>query len=176
MTEATRPQPTAPRGLFSVAQIQHVLRVEFGRAQRYRYPLVCLLVGVDQLGSLRDRFGYEIKEEALGAVVSLLQKSTRSSDFLGRTADDRLMAVIPHTPIAGARSLAERLRRAVSGIEIARAQGAMPITLSLGLSSNQAEGLLYFDALLAAAEAALADASAAGGDRLCERSPRSPVA
>jgi diguanylate cyclase (GGDEF)-like protein len=175
MPEATRPESTTPRGLFSVAQIQHVLRVEFGRAQRYRYPLVCLLVAVDQLGGLRDRFGYEIKEEALAAVVSLLQRSTRSSDFLGRTADDRLMAVIPHTSLAGARALAERLRRGAATLEIARAKGATPITLSLGLSSNQTEGVLYYDALLSAAESALADASAAGGDRLCERAPRAPT-
>ncbi len=176
MSEATRPQPTAPRGLFSVAQIQHVLRVEFGRAQRYQYPLVCLLVAVDQLGSLRDQFGYEVKEEVLGAVVSLLQKSTRSSDFLGRTADDRLMAVIPHTPLAGARALAERLRRGAGELEIARAKSATPITLSLGLSSNQPGGILYFDALLSAAEAALSEASAGGGDRICERAPRAPFA
>lgn len=175
MSETTRPQPTAPRGLLSVAQIQHVLRVEFGRAQRYRYPLVCLLVAIDQLGSLRDRYGYEVKEEVLAAVVQLLQKSTRSSDFLGRTADDRLMAVIPHTPLAGARALAERLRRGARELEIARARESAPITLSLGLSSNQPDGILYFDALLSAAESALAEASAAGGDRLCEKAPRAPV-
>lgn len=176
MSESIRSQTSAPRGLYSVAQIQHVLRIEFGRAQRYRYPLVCLLISIDQLGSLRDLFGYEIKEEVLSAVVALLHKSTRTSDFLGRTADDRLMAVIPHTSLAGARVLAERLRRNARELEIARAPNATPITLSLGLSANQPAGLLYFDAVLSAAEAALSEASSAGGDRLCERMPEAPAA
>src|SRR5260221_2996620 len=86
------------RGLFSVAQIHHLLRVEFNRSQRHHYPLACLVLAVDRLESLRDRHGYDAKERVLDGIVSLLREATRSSDYLGRTADDRLMAVVP-TPI-----------------------------------------------------------------------------
>ena len=45
MPDTTRPEARTKgredgRSLYSVAQIQHVLRVEFTRAQRYRYPIV----------------------------------------------------------------------------------------------------------------------------------------
>ena len=66
VTRSSRPE--GGRSLFSVAQIQHVLRIEFGRAQRYRYPLVCLVLSIDQLGALRDRHGYDAKEALFEAI------------------------------------------------------------------------------------------------------------
>jgi diguanylate cyclase (GGDEF)-like protein len=172
--------------LFSVAQIQHVLKIEHGRAQRYRYPLVCLAIAIDQLGALRDQHGYESKECVLEAVVALLQEATRSSDFLGRTADDRLVAIIPHTNAAGARVLAQRLldqARALtfapsssgpSGPSVLGGLGGLAgarVTLSIGVSSSESEGSMYHDQLYTAAETALSEASAAGGDRCVERPP-----
>lgn len=162
-------RPDGGRSLFSVAQIQHVLRIEFGRAQRYRYPLVCLVLSIDQLGALRDRHGYDAKESVFEAVVDLLEEATRGSDFLGRTADDRLLAVIPHTGLAGARSLVERLLRDARRLDLPAPATGARLTLSVGLTSNEREGLMYHDALLTAAEAAHAEAAAAGGDRAVEK-------
>jgi diguanylate cyclase (GGDEF)-like protein len=169
------------RSLYSVAQIQHVLRVEFGRAQRYRYPIVCLMLAIDQLGALRDRHGYEAKELVFDKVVGLLTDATRASDFLGRTADDRLLAVLPHTGGEGARQLAARLfgevRRMVLDAPLENAR----VTLSIGAASNEpgpagapeeGAGVMFHDALLQAAESALAEASAAGGNQLVEKNPR----
>ena len=160
------------RALFSFAQIQHVLRVEFGRAQRYRYPLACLVLAIDQLGTIRDLAGYDAKERVVEGVIALLEQATRSSDFLGRTADDRLIAVIPHTTPDGARALAERLIEGVRGLEPAGSPTA--VSLSVGGCTNADPAVMYFDALLGAAQAALDEAIGAGGDRFVERTPQSP--
>ena len=89
-------QNDADNSLFSLAQIQHLMRVEFNRAQRYGYAISCLMIAVDRLGHLRDMYGYDSKEEIVDTMIRLLKTETRSSDFLGRMADDRLLAVIPH--------------------------------------------------------------------------------
>jgi diguanylate cyclase (GGDEF)-like protein len=163
------------RGLFSVAQIQHVLRVEFARSQRYGYPMSCMLIAVDQLGSVRDRSGYEAKEEIMDAVVDLLKHSTRDSDFLGRTADDRLMAVIPHTNAEGAHVLGVRLVEGVRAREFPHVvEGSAPITLSIGIAVHERSSAMFFDSLLETAEAALAEAIGAGGDRCIERDADAP--
>lgn len=164
-----------PRGLYSVAQIQHILRIEFARAQRYRYPLACLLVAIDPLESVRDAHGYEVKEEVVASVVERLAQLTRSSDFLGRTADDRLMAVVPHASVEGARALAKRLISGVRESPVAHLPQPIPVTLSVGFACSQVETSLYFDTLLSSAEAALTEAIAAGGDRAIERVPLGPV-
>jgi diguanylate cyclase (GGDEF)-like protein len=162
------------RRLFSVAQIQHVLRTEFGRSQRYQYPLSVVVVSVDQLGAVRDRLGYEVKESVVDAVVRLLADSTRSSDFLGRTPDDRLLAVVPHTDASGARMLAERLVAGARGLAVADARGER-FTLSIGATSTGQGEPLFHDVLLTAAEAAQAEAAALGGDRLVARPPLPPA-
>lgn len=167
MSQPRRERSTAPRTVFSVAQIQHVLRVEFSRAARYRYPLSCLSIAVDQLGALRDEQGYEAKEAALEAVVALLVEITRSSDFLGRFADDRLLAVLPHTPADGARLLAGRLL--ASAHERPVVPGRERLTLSIGGATIGEGTALFHDQLLAASETALAEAAASGGDRFVAR-------
>lgn len=162
---------SAGRSLFTLAQIQHLMRVEFNRAQRYEYPIVCMMIGVDRLGHLRDLHGFEAKEEILDGVVGLLKANTRSSDFLGRMADDRLLAVVPHTPPEGAQSLAERVMVGARDLQFASGDASLQITLSIGASHNSGGSTLFFDAMLASAEEALSEASAQGGDRYSVLAP-----
>jgi diguanylate cyclase (GGDEF)-like protein len=169
MTENT--YNDSDRSLFSLAQIQHLMRVEFNRAQRYSYPIICMMIGVDRLGHLRDLYGYEAKEEILAAVVGLLKSETRSSDFLGRMADDRLLAVVPHTSPEGAEVLAGRLLDGVQAIDFASDGRTIQISLSIGASFNEGSSTLFFDALLQSAEDGLNEAAGAGGNRFVARAP-----
>ncbi|MEE2938902.1 MAG: GGDEF domain-containing protein [Planctomycetota bacterium] len=170
---------SADKSLFSLAQIQHLMRVEFSRAQRYGYPISCLMIAVDRLGHLRDMYGYEAKEEIIDSLVGLLKNATRNSDFLGRMADDRLLAVVPHTGPTGIRSLSSRLVEQVHQLEFDSDGRRIPITVAIGGSYDGSdEGgepadqrTMFFDALLQAAEEALDEAVAAGGDRVLFLTP-----
>jgi len=171
--------PLAPappgRALLSSAQIHHVLRVEFGRARRHAYPVACLVIAIDRLELLRDRHGYEAKERVVDAVVALLRRATRSSDSIGRTPDDRLIAIVPHAQGDGARVLGQRILELAREIRIDRVGEPFETSLSIGSASTQGGLTIYHDALLAAAEAALADAVAAGGGRFAERESAAPA-
>ena len=158
-------------GLFSLSQIMHLMRIEFGRAQRYHYPLAVLVIGVDRLGYLRDLYGYESKEAVLDEVARLLQAESRTCDFLGRLADDRLMAVVPHTPVEGLKVLAERLLKGVRAIQFESDGKRIPIAVSIGGASMSDAQTLFVDQLVGAAERALEEAASAGGDRYLHRDP-----
>jgi diguanylate cyclase (GGDEF)-like protein len=160
-------RPREERSLFSFAQIQHLLRVEFGRARRYGYPLSLLCVAIDQLGALRDQLGFEGKEAVVEEVTRELFALTRSSDSIGRTPDDRLIALLPHTDPAGRDVLARRVLQSVRELDPAAARGEH-LTVSLGAASTRREQPVFHDELLQAAEAALSEASAGGGDRLVQ--------
>lgn len=167
-SRSSSPERSPSPGLFSMTQIRHLMRVEFSRAQRYRYPLACLVLTVDDLERVRDTEGYDAKEALLESVIALLQRETRVCDYLGRLADDRLMAVLPHTPADGARAAAERLlaaARAGAGAD------GRATTLSVGGSAYQDDNTLFFDALLEAAEDAVRDAELGGGDRYVAHVP-----
>lgn len=152
-------------GLFTLTQIRHLMRVEFGRAQRYTYPVTCMMIEVDRLGYLRDLYGYDLKEAVLDDVVTLLQQETRTCDYLGRQVDDRLMAVMPHTDDAGARSAAERLLRSVRELAFEVDGRTLQITITIGSACFRDGNALFFDQLVDGAEAALDQAGSAGGNR-----------
>ncbi|MEL6427811.1 MAG: GGDEF domain-containing protein [Planctomycetota bacterium] len=170
---------SSEKSLFSLAQIQHLMRVEFNRAQRYDYPISCLMVAVDRLGHLRDMYGYEAKEEIIDAIVELLKGATRSSDFLGRLADDRLLAVVPHTGKTGVESMCGRLLEATKGIHFANQDRTIPVSISIGAASDgsehgpsaKGERTMFFDTLIQTAEDALNDAIEDGGSRLVVLDP-----
>jgi len=174
MNDSTTRAAADGRRLFSVAQIQHVLRTEFGRSQRYKYPVSVIVLAIDQLGAVRDRAGYDAKEAIVEGVLGLLFASTRSSDYLGRTPDDRLIAVIPHTDEAGVCTLAERLVAEARALVVGGAQSER-ITLSIGSTSSRDGEPLFHDVLWTAAEAAQSEATTAGGDRFVARPPVQPA-
>jgi len=158
-------------GVFSLSQIRHLMRVEFGRAQRYGYPLCCLVLSVDRLDSLRDLYGYEFRETVLEAVIELLQEETRTCDYLGRLMDDRLMAILPHTTAEGAQASARRILAAAQKLSFQPQGAPLRVTLSIGISHYEDDNTLFFDSLVEAAEAALGEANRAGGDRFVHRVP-----
>ncbi len=157
--------------VFSLTQIRHLMRVEFSRAQRYGYPVSCLVCGIDRLENLRDLYGYEFRESVLVDVVDLLQNATRTCDYLGRLMDDRLMAILPHTTREGAEVAARRLIAAAHGLVFEADGHRVSVTLSAGISHFENDNTMFFDSLVEAAELALVEAAEEGGDRFIYRSP-----
>ena len=155
-------------GLFTPAEIERLMRIEFDRAQRHKYPIVCMMIGVDRLGALQDLYGYESKDEILQGVIALLRSATRDSDYIGCLQDDHLLALFPHTAPETGALLARRLLAGAKKLRFDRDGRSLRISLSVGISHNRHEGTLSFDTLLQVAEEGLNVADAAGGDRFCE--------
>lgn len=156
------------QGLFSPREVEELMRVEFARAQRHKYPVVCMAVGVDRLVQLADLYGYESKEEVLRAVVSVLRAETRDSDFLCLRQDDRLVALFPHTaPELGA-FLAKKLLAAIKKQRFERDGRQLRVTLSIGVAHNRHEKAISFETLVRVAEEGLSVADQGGGDRYVE--------
>ena len=166
---------SSPKGpgsnVFSLTQIRHLMRVEFGRAQRYGYALSCMVVGCDRLERLRDIYGYALKETVLEDVVELLRGATRNCDYLGRMLDERLMGILPHTDPAGARTAGERLLKAARSLQFDAGGNEIRVTLSIGLATFAEQNTMFFDSLVQAAERAYAKAAREGGDRLLVGNP-----
>ena len=102
-------------------------------------------------------------------LIDQLKRATRSSDFLGRSADDRLVVLLPHTTRAGARLLAARLIENTGALTFEHGGESARVSISIGLASSEGETALFHDALFQSAESALSEATAAGGARFLER-------
>ncbi|MBI5361745.1 MAG: GGDEF domain-containing protein [Planctomycetes bacterium] len=158
----------AVHGLFSPSEVEELMRVEFARAERHKYPVVCMALGVDRLAQLADLYGYESKEEVLRAVVSVLRAETRDSDFLCLRQDDRLVALFPHTAPEFGAFLAKKLLAAIKKQRFERDGRQLRVTLSIGVAHNRHEKAISFETLVRVAEEGFAVADQGGGDRLVE--------
>ena len=163
MSEFSSKSDSPGSHVFSLTQIRHLMRVEFGRAQRYDYPLSCVVVACDRLDHLRDLYGYSLKESVVEDVVELLRGSTRNCDYLGRLLDDRLMAILPHTDHMGAKTACARLLKAARRLSFEGGGNPIRITLSVGLATYADGNTMFFDSLVGSAESAHARAAKAGG-------------
>lgn len=156
------------QGLFSAGEIEGLMRVEFDRARRHKFPLVFMRIAVDRLDQLHDLYGMEAQDEILRAVTQSLRDSMRDSDHLGMTSDERFLAVFPHTTPETGQILARRLIASARKMRFDRDGRSLRISLSIGVAHNRDEAATSFETLLAVAEDGLAVADAGGGDRFVE--------
>lgn len=163
MSDGMRDGGRLETGLFSYTQILHLLKIEFSRARRYQYQLSCVLLEVDRLGALGDLHGAEVRDRVEAAVAELLNRYSRSCDFVGRLGE-RFVTVLPHTDAKGAQLLAQRVHDRVARLDV-RADGrALRISASVGVATQDGDESIFFDTVLKRAEEALAGVVARGGD------------
>ena len=102
------------------------------------------------------------KDEALEAFGDILKRQTRDSDIAGRYGGEEFLAILPSSNAEGARQYAERVRESLARHEL---PSGTRITVSAGVAVS---GPTMNDAseLVRAADAALYQAKAAGGNRV----------
>lgn len=145
---------------------------EFTRATRYRHPLSVLVLSVDGVPDLRRTHGAGALESLMAQAMEATRRATREVDVPFRLAVDQIGVLFPETDVAGARSVAERLRAQIRRLLVkpptADDRPALPLkaTCSIGVADGPREGLQSGGELLAAAIAALEAARRQGGDRV----------
>lgn len=152
--------------LFSQAQILHLMKNEFARARRHGVPLGCVLLQVDRLAQLVDLHGAELRQVVRSAIGQLVREKTRGADLLGMTNEDRYLLVLPHTNLAQTRIVALRLHQMFGLYEIAVDGRQLALSLSIGITASGEHQAMFFDTLVAQAEAALDFALGEGGNRV----------
>ncbi len=150
-------------GLFSYTQILHLLKIEFSRARRYQYQLSCVLVEIDRLGALGDLHGSHVRDEVESSVADLLNRYSRSCDFVGRLGE-RFVIVLPHTDAKGAQLLAQRLHDRVAELDVRVDERPLRISASVGVATQDGDESIFFDTVLKRAESALGEVLSRGGD------------
>ena len=159
-------------GLHNRRHFDSHLKEELLRARRYGTALSLLLVDLDGLKPLNDRYGHEAGDEALKMIARVLKATCRATDIVARVGGDEFTVLAPFTSAAVAVELAERVRAKISAT-------ALPwghVTASIGIADLVQTGVSHPEALLAAADRALYEAKAAGRDRSSLAPPSSAPA
>lgn len=133
---------------------------ELARQKRYQIPLSILLLDFDRFKSINDKYGHEIGDKALCALVLACENVLRQIDVLVRWGGDEFLVLLPSTGEKGAASAAERLREAIAGARITLDNGeALEFTVSIGVATAEGESVTK---LLRRADAALYEAKRLG--------------
>src|SRR5437763_8765578 len=98
-------------GLFNRYHFDATMTREIARCRRYGVPLSLLLVDVDRLKLLNDRWGHHAGDQALSRVAVAIQKSLRGTDIAARLGGDEFAIILPDTDAVAGLILATRIRR-----------------------------------------------------------------
>ena len=153
-------------GLHNYRYFRERLEEEFARAVRYRLPLACMIIDVDDFKSVNDTFGHLTGDSVLRELANRTRHSVRKNDIVARYGGEELVAILPQTSLEGARQQAERLRVHVSGEPYKDLPPDKRITVSIGVVILDLDKMANADALIHEADAALYEAKGSGKDQV----------
>src|SRR5437588_12980208 len=146
-------------GLFNRYHFEATLKREAARCLRHRSPLSLLLLDVDGLKAVNDRWGHQRGDQMLARVAGAIRDSLRGCDIGSRYGGDEFAVILPDTDARAARLVAERICA-----KAAASDASINVTVSGGLTelSPAATGASEVR-LIAAADRAVYVAKGCGG-------------
>ncbi len=138
---------------------------EFSRAQRHLTPLAVLSMDLDRFKNINDNYGHAAGDEVLKRFTKTVNHFLRVTDVFARLGGEEFCLLLPHTDMAGAKVLAERIMAAVRDTPVLVGTDNIHYTISSGLSTKTPT-TLSFDELLKQSDQALYQAKSAGRNRV----------
>ncbi|MDD3482865.1 biofilm regulation diguanylate cyclase SiaD [Azovibrio restrictus] len=142
------------------------IKEETERANRKQAPYSLGILDVDHFKAINDQFGHETGDKVLCEIGLAIQDALREYDLCGRWGGEEFLIMLPETPVAFARQVAERVCLGIKEVRVNLHQEGCtpPISASLGLTQYRFGE--SFSEALNRADTALLQAKAAGRDRL----------
>jgi len=153
-------------GLYNQRYFRRRLVEETSRATRYKTPLACMFVDVDDFKSVNDRFGHLTGDGVLKELGLRTLRMTRANDIVARYGGEEIVILLPQTDYDGAITQSQRLLRTISGQPFPGLPPEIAVTVSIGLAMFDPDLGTDGESLLARADAALYIAKARGKNRV----------
>ncbi|MDR7040525.1 diguanylate cyclase (GGDEF)-like protein [Methylobacterium sp. BE186] len=157
-------------GALSRRAFRDELSRTFALALRHRHELSCIMLDVDRFKVVNDEHGHPVGDLVLAAAAAACREELRKSDVLGRLGGEEFAVLLPHTGLASALKVAEKLRSAIARLEIPTPRGSIKVTASFGITALDGS-VGSPDTLLKHADAALYLAKDDGRNRCVEWRP-----
>lgn len=153
-------------GLYNRRHFGKVIEQLFSESQRYDTDVACVMIDLDGYKQLNDSFGHQIGDQILVVAAKVISGNMRKMDVAARYGGDEFVLLLPRASAEEAGRVAQRIRdefRQASAILLRRNEG---VGMSIGVASMQTDSPHNTDQLIAAADAALYGAKAAGRNRV----------
>lgn len=122
-------------GIWNKRAFRRQLPQEVERARVYNVPLSLLIFDVDEFKQINDTFGHTVGDVVLSELCGAVRETLRPPDVFARFGGDEFSVILPHTDIAGARAVADRILRRVAKLTIPTdEEGAIRCSISIGVA------------------------------------------
>lgn len=105
--------------------------------RRHGYPVALLLLDIDFFKRVNDLYGHQAGDQILIQVARLIQDTARTTDTVARFGGEEFVILSPHTSLAQATELAERIRSAFEATPLRFEGHSIRLTASIGVASTQ---------------------------------------
>jgi diguanylate cyclase (GGDEF)-like protein len=157
-------------GLANRRAFDESLKREWARGIRSGRPLSLAMIDIDFFKGFNDLYGHLGGDDCLRRVARTLRDAVprRHSDLVARYGGEEFAVLLVDTDIEGARTVSERLRSGVAGLNIPHggSAAAAHVTVSIGAASLIPDGGRPPAALIAVADTLLYRAKDAGRNRV----------
>ncbi len=106
----------------------------FIESLRQGYTLVFMMVDIDNFKYINDKYGHANGDKVIKFVADVLISKSRPEDIVGRYGGEEFVILMPHTDIAHASKVAERLRLEIQQDGYALFDDKRTVTASFGLA------------------------------------------
>jgi diguanylate cyclase (GGDEF)-like protein len=153
-------------GLLNRGHFQERLAEEIERFKRHKLPFSLIMIDIDDFKRLNDTHGHVVGDEALVTTTKAIRNSIRAIDMAARYGGEEFTVILPQTSKQAARTMAQRIGRAVARTPIHSTKGdVLYLTVSLGAASFP-DDANTLDELLQRADQAMYEAKRRGKNQV----------
>lgn len=164
-----RSQRDALTGAYNRGFFDNALQREFDLSNRQGLPFTIAMIDIDHFKSINDKYGHQVGDAILIAVVREIFGQIRQDDIFARYGGEEFSVILPGTSLLSSAKLLVRLKDSISAIAHLCEDGSeIKVTVSIGVVSNM-DGGERFDHqadLIRAADQALYAAKHAGRNQI----------
>ena len=154
-------------GLLNHRTFMEKMDEEFKRLDRAEYQHFSLLLfDIDHFKKVNDEHGHPVGDVALKAVAGVIRQMARSIDFVARYGGEEFAIGMVGADTAGAKLMAERIRKTVESTVITAGAITLKKTVSIGVASYY-QGCGKKEVLIAQTDQALYHAKHTGRNKVC---------
>lgn len=157
-------------GLYNRRYLMEQIEREFARSLRNKIAFSVIMIDLDGLKTVNDRFGHHGGDAILKELGKIIKADIRTSDVAGRLGGDEFMLLAPETDSSEACDIGERIRSQVEQYHTEIDGEELGASISVGVASYPSHASDVKE-LLQRADEAMYNAKRSGKNQVCLATP-----